>query len=86
MNPEAETEKIAGIVGIRRSSRELNNMFVETNMLHKTLFFGLPFEVIMKRIFRTIRRRIQNGPEFSLKLPTFFMKEARNCDTFFAVS
>ena len=88
MNPEAETEKIAGMVGIRRSSRELNNMFVETNVLHKTLFFGLPFEEItcMKRIFRTIRRRIQNGPEFSLKLPIFFIKETRNCDTFFAVS
>ena len=83
MNPEAETEQIAEMVGMRRSSRKLKKMFVETNLLHKTLFFGLPFEAIMKRIFRTISTRIQNGPEFSLKLPEFFIKETKNCDTFF---
>lgn len=83
MNPEAETEQIAGMVGMRRSRRELKKMFVGTNLLHKTLLFGLPFEAIMKRIFRKISTRIQNGPEFSLKLPKFFIKETKNCDTFF---
>lgn len=83
VNPEAETEQIAGMVGMRRSSRELKKMFVGTNLLHKTLFFGLPFEAIMKRIFRTISTRIQNGPKFSLKLTKFFIKETKNCDTFF---
>lgn len=86
VNPEAETEQIAGMVGMRRSSRELKKMFVGTNLLHKTLFSGLPFEAIMKRIFRTISTRIQNAPEFSLKLPKFFIKETKNCDIFFPVS
>ena len=86
MNSEAEAEQIAGMVGMKRSSRELKKMFVGTNLLHKSLFFRLPFEAIMKRIFRTIRTRIQNGPEFSLKLPKFFIMETKNCDTFFAVS
>lgn len=61
-------------------------MFVGTNLLHKTLLFGLPFEAIMQRIFRTISKLIQNGPEFSLKLPKFFIKETKNCDTFFFCS
>lgn len=86
MNSEAEAEQIAGMVGMRRSSRELKKMFVGTNLLHKTLFFGLPFEAIMKRIFRTISTLLQNGLEFILKLPKFFIKETKNCDTFFAVS
>lgn len=71
MNPEAEAEQITGMVGIRRRSRELKKMFV------------VPFEAVVKRIFRTILRTlIQNGLEFSLKLPTFFIKKTTNCDTF----
>lgn len=40
MNPEAEAEQITGMVRIRRRSRELKKMFV------------VPFEGVVKRIFR----------------------------------
>ena len=43
MNSEAESEQIAGMVGMRRSSREFKKMFVGTNLLHKTLFFESHF-------------------------------------------